>query len=264
MRILKINGTRYQEPESIYDIKLSQLDGIVKAQQQLKEAEKEQDIAIRSVRIVDAYCKIIAACTDIPYEELIVMPDALDQNLKISGPLKSIFIPLLPVLENLEYKQSEEKIRYFDFEPHTGWRKKSTRYYLFDFGDSCVAQQLWFQTEWRDFFADSVEKVKQLDMSVLPKLIATIAFPKNEIKMAFDKPDRLIEDVYNELGNKIGQRAHLFKDLPISVAYKCIDYFFLKYPEYQKIMKMCFPNGIQAYKRKRKNSTGSTTELKVE
>lgn len=258
MRKIVINGKTYKEPTSIADITIKQMVRILNSGKEVKNIEINE--AADLINVFVAHCQLIADCSTIPISVLTSMPDAIGEDLKLKGVLKQVSDHFVKLFQDIAYKPNKELIKHFDFGKPKGLFKKPKRYYLFEFGNSSVEQQLWFQSEWKFFFNEALEAVEQMDYTALPKLIACIAFPKDEIKMAFNRPDALKEDIANDLGNKLAERAIEFENLPLSIAYRCIDYFFFNSPKFQKVIRMYFPEG-RASRQKQKGYTESTTLL---
>lgn len=265
MRKIKINQNHYLEPTTLADVTIRQLLKVIEQEQEIKSLKAKlktaNDKRLLTVQLTQAYCLAIASCSTIPYQELIGIPNALDENMNVTGALGEIIDYYNDFFKTLNYQPQDNLFDRFDFEPkvrNKWWqiKKRLTTYRLFDFGNSSVVQQLYFQSEWKYLFKQAHGRVESMDYAAMPKLIAAIAFPENELNLLFDKADSVID--HDAINNKIAERSELFLGLPLNVAYRCLDCFFFSCPNLERIIKMYFPEKA-ANKLSKRNTTVNYT-----
>lgn len=232
MKGFYIQRGKYRKiPTRLSEVTTAQLINVMPLQERIEQLTKEkeatdseQERLLISLQILDTIDRIICDISDIEYQELSNVP---------LGPKRQIHNYALPIMQLMRFQPNAANAkREFKF--------KHNRYLMFEFGDATVKQMHWFFTHWKDAYSKTTQEVSRMNFEELPRLLAILAFKKNEVNTMLQNNEQVPYEVkanpYESFGKLVEERTELFKSLPLNILFSALDFFFANSKNLQQII----------------------------
>lgn len=250
------------KPKSLADVTIRQLIKYLSFEDELQnifkklESCEEYDIRFYKLEYYDLFCKMISAISSIPYETLQLIKTPFNSNLDPIGEFKSVIDHFSDFIKKMEYRPEEPTMDGFYFRSTLEKKRfqRKVKYHLFEFGQNTVIQQHYLLNEWSAFFASAHEGMTKVDFKYLPRLIAVIAWPEQQIDRVLGKMTAIRKESYQQLNEEIDKKEKIFYDLPLDVAFQILHHFFFSSPKCEKIIQTYLKDKV-GQKQKQKKDT---------
>lgn len=220
MKTIKLGNTRYTIPTSTRELTLKQfLDALPYLREREKlfleegKAQTPREVILLQLSGIDNYDHIISKLSPIPYEVLEKCP----MNDVQKG---NVYKYMAPIFEHIIYIPStKNSFRKFKF--------NGIEYYFLDFDKMTVKQKHWFESWWKDAYAEVKENINQFKFEHLSRLIAIAAFKKETLNLINEIPFSIKKTDYENIALLVEEKAKSFEVLPLPIAFQCLDFFFI-------------------------------------
>lgn len=234
MQIRRINGKKYREPTHLRDVPLGRLieyskheDGIRTASAILRDPKAYRWQKIQFFRVV---IEAISIVSGIPAKAIEEIKNPFDRDFNLYGEFALLFKYYFEFFGKLEYQQNTSagrKLKLITFKaPNKYGVVVKHKFRLLNLENIRTRQYLFF-TEYLGRFMEETANGIKTDLSQLPALISCLAWREKELDIVADKVTGLKEKAYSTFVNAMESRRPLFEHMPSSMAYRCLDYFFL-------------------------------------